>query len=127
MKLYANRISLTLIICFLTQAIFAFNTNSAYIPLYSQKTEIMIKDGEPMTRTKYEIVFKFNDEKAITLYHNYAIYYSYFDEIEHIEAYTKIRQAMENLKPSMSKILNHIAVAVEMYFMMIKKKSILIF
>ncbi len=89
MKLYANRISLTLIICFLTQATFAFNTNSAYIPLYSQKTEIMIKDGEPMTRTKYEIVFKFNDEKAITLYHNYAIYYSYFDEIEHLEAYTK--------------------------------------
>jgi len=67
----------------------AFNTNSAYISLFSQKTEIIIKDEVPTTRTKYEIVFRYNDEKAITLHHTYAIYYSYFDKLENIEVYTK--------------------------------------
>lgn len=80
------------------QQLLAFNTNSAYISLYSQKTEIIIKNNVPSTRTKYEIVFKFNDEKAITLHHNYAVYYSYFDQLEHIEAYTKNPQPNGKIK-----------------------------
>lgn len=76
----------------------AFNTNSAYISLYSQKTEIILKDNMPTTQTKYEIVFKFNDEKAITLHHNYAIYYSYFDQLEHIEVFTKNPQPNGKIK-----------------------------
>lgn len=67
----------------------AFAAQNAYINLYSQKTEILLRDGEPVTRTKYEIVFSFPNEKAIAIMHNYSIYYSYFDHLENLEAYTK--------------------------------------
>jgi len=83
----------------------AINTNSAYISLFSQKTEIIIKNEVPTTRTKYEIVFKFNDEKAITMYHSYAIYYSFFDELEKMEVYTKNPQPNGKMKTIYTKDL----------------------
>ncbi|MBL7766200.1 MAG: DUF3857 domain-containing protein [Chitinophagaceae bacterium] len=67
----------------------SINKNSAYISRYSQKTEILYKDTTPITRTRYEIVFKFNDEKSITLHRNYTIYYSHFDKLDKIEAWTE--------------------------------------
>lgn len=67
----------------------SFDKNSAYISLFAQRTEILMKEKTPMTKTSYEINFKFNDEKAITLFHSYSIYYSHFDKIENLEVYTK--------------------------------------
>jgi transglutaminase-like putative cysteine protease len=65
------------------------NTNSAYIQSYLQRTEISIKDTFPTVKTTHEIVFKFNDEKAISLYHTYSLYTSYFEKLDDIEVYTK--------------------------------------
>lgn len=75
-----------------------FSTNSAYMVLYSQKTEITLKDTLPFTTTKYEIIFKFNDEKAITLYHDYSIYMSHFEKLEDLEVVTKNPQSDGKIK-----------------------------
>jgi hypothetical protein len=75
-----------------------FSTNSAYMVLYSQKTEITLKDTLPFTTTKYEIIFKFNDEKAITLYHDYSIYMSHFEKLEDLEVVTKNPQPDGKIK-----------------------------
>lgn len=76
----------------------AIPTNSAYIKLYSQITEIEIDDSIPVTKTTYEIVLKFNDEKAITLHHGYTVNYSFFDKLEKIEAYTENPQPNGKMK-----------------------------
>lgn len=83
--------SILVFIAFLLISIpsWSFDKNSAYISLFAQRTEILMKEKTPMTKTSYEINFKFNDEKAITLFHSYSIYYSHFDKIENLEVYTK--------------------------------------
>lgn len=84
-----NKYLLLALILLSSFSCFSFEKNSAYISLFAQRTEILIKDKQPITKTNYEINFKFNDEKAITLYHSYSIYYSHFDKIENLEVYTK--------------------------------------
>lgn len=76
----------------------AFNKNSAYISLFSQKTELSIKDTDVFTRIKYEIVFNLMDKKALTLHHNYSIYLSYFEKLEDIEVITKNPQPDGKIK-----------------------------
>lgn len=76
----------------------AIATNSAYISLYAQTTKIEIQDTTPVTTTEYEIIFKFNDEKAIALHHSYSVNYSYFDKLEKIEVFTKNPQPNGKIK-----------------------------
>ncbi|MBL7753537.1 MAG: DUF3857 and transglutaminase domain-containing protein [Chitinophagaceae bacterium] len=76
----------------------AYSTNSAYIVYYAQKTELSVKDTLPFTRTTYEIIFKFNDEKAVTLHHDYSIYLSYFEKLEDLEVVTKNPQPDGKIK-----------------------------
>jgi hypothetical protein len=75
-----------------------FSKQSAYIALYRQATEIQLNDSIPITKTKYEIVFHFADEKAIALHHDYAIYYSFFDELQDVKVYTKNPQPNGKMK-----------------------------
>lgn len=56
--------------------------------LFSQKTEIIIKDTAPITKTKFELVFNFKDEKSIAIFHSYTLYYSFFEKMEDIKVYT---------------------------------------
>jgi transglutaminase-like putative cysteine protease len=84
---------------FLSQNLFAnINTNSAYLQKYFQRTEILLRDSTPTIKTSYSLVFKFNDEKAVSLFHNYAIYISSFETVNDIEVYTKNPQANGKMK-----------------------------
>lgn len=67
---------------------FGINTNSFYMSLFSQKTEIIIKDTAPITKTKYELIFNINDERAVAIFHSYTLYYSFFDKLEDLKVYT---------------------------------------
>jgi alpha-D-ribose 1-methylphosphonate 5-phosphate C-P lyase len=84
--------------CFACLCSAQFNTDDAYISLYKQETEIFLDDTIPYTKTKTEIVFKFNSEKSITTFHNYSIYYSHFDEVKKLDVYTKNPDANGKIK-----------------------------
>ncbi|MEZ5046740.1 MAG: DUF3857 domain-containing protein [Chitinophagaceae bacterium] len=75
-----------------------YSTNSAYMSLYSQKIDLDTKDTALETRIQYQLIFKFNDAKAITLHHNYSIYFSFFEKLEEIEVITKNPQADGKIK-----------------------------
>lgn len=61
--------------------------------LFSQKTELRLDKNKPVSEVRYEIVFRFNDERALRLYRGYNIYYSSFDKLEDLKVYTVNPQA----------------------------------
>lgn len=68
------------------------NRKSAWMPLFSQRTEISLKDTLPVTRTEYELVFRYEDEKAISMFGTYDFSFSHFEKIESIEAWSDCPQ-----------------------------------
>lgn len=76
----------------------SINKSSAFVSYYLQRTEINIKDTTPKVTTTCEIIFKFNDEKSISLYHDYSVYISSFEKLDDIEVFTKNPQPNGKMK-----------------------------
>lgn len=77
---------LLMITCIQVQA---FDKNKAYISTFNQKTKLTIENNHPVAISTFEIVFKFINENDIALHHSYSIYYSHFDKLDNLRAYTK--------------------------------------
>lgn len=56
---------------------------------YNRETRIFIKDNQPQAETKEYVEIAVLDDKANGLYNKYKVFHGSFDELTHLEAFTK--------------------------------------
>lgn len=79
---------LLLLIFILPQCSFGIEKTGLEMLYYKEELKLSLKEGKPFSKRTISLAFKFNNEKALSQLNEYAVFYSYNDDLQEIEAYT---------------------------------------